>query len=166
MRYLNIMLAMVGMIVLSACGPQAAETPAPPSGGQPTITTAAPATDEAYPAQPPTPTPVTAEEYPGPASNTPQPTSEPTAYPADKEVWVVRPLGQQCVDPATYEFADLDAAMQSLEEAGVEVLASEEVIRPVCQACDCSTSEHFRVQLLARDLAVAESLGWFQEFQQ
>lgn len=157
MRPVYIMLIIFGVVALSACGASGADTPTPESG-DPTVTAPVISTD-AYPAQP-TPTPVP-DNYPAPT--TPEATAEPTAYPADKEVWIVRPLGQQCVDPSTYEYADLEAAVASLTEADVEVVASEEVTKPVCQACDCSTSEHFRVQIRAEDLALAQSMGWFQE---
>lgn len=157
MRLLYIMLAIFGLLSLGACGASVGETPTLESG-EATATAPVISTD-AYPAQP-TPTAIP-EDYPAPV--TPEATAEPTAYPADKEVWIVRPLGQQCVDPSTYEYADLEAAVASLTEADVEVLASEEVTRPVCEACDCSTSEHFRVQIRAEDLALTQSMGWFEE---
>lgn len=157
MRFFYIMLTVLTLLLLAGCGPGAAGTPTvAPDGASPTAPLIS---TEAYPARP-TPTPFP-EGYPDPASL--EPTPEPTGYPADMEVWIVRPLGQQCVDPSTYEFEDLEAAVQSLTEADVEVLSSEEVTKPVCEACDCSTSEHYRVQIRAEDLSIAQSMGWFQE---
>ena len=111
--------------------------------------------------------------YPGPARPTvtsipegyPAPTEPalPEAYPAGATVWVLRPLGEQCVDPETYEYAEVDEAVAALEAAGVEVVASETVSLVVCEACDCPTSEHFRAQIAAEDLATAETLGWYRE---
>ena len=151
-------LSLCGVLFLAACGGNTGTLPPTPPGG--TATAPLPATG-GYPAQP-TPTPLPPEgDYPAPAE--PEPTEAPTAYPADKEVWILRPLGQQCADPQAYEFADLEAAVQALEQNGVEVLNSEVVNLPVCQACDCPTSEHFRAQIRAEDLAAAEDAGWFLE---
>lgn len=162
MRRMTVMLAAIAVLFLAGCGPGTVETPESEAGDA-TATAPAPGA-ESYPSQP-TPTPVQQEAYPDPdaAPATPQATTEPTAYPSDQEVWIIRPLGQQCVDASTYEYADLDAAVEALEAAGVEVLAAEETVRPVCQSCDCSTSEHFRVQIVAGDLATVQNLGWFQE---
>jgi hypothetical protein len=76
---------------------------------------------------------------------------------------MLRPLGQQCEDPATFEYEDVDEATTALEDAGVEVLGSEAVSLAVCTACNCPTSEHFRVQIRARDLGIAQDLGWIRE---
>ena len=140
------------LLALAACtsAPEDNLTPSPVGDDDPTATVPLPAT-EAYPAMP-----TVDAEYPAPVAL-------PTAYPADMELWMVRPLGEQCVDPETYTYAHLDEAVEALEDAGVDVLAAEETARPVCAACDCPTSEHFRVRIRAQDLAVAEDLGWFRE---
>ncbi len=158
MRRWIIMLALLGALILTACG--AAAVPTPPPDADNRTATPPDAGPEAYPAQPsPTPLP---DNYPA-APPTPEATAEPTAYPADQEIWIVRPLGQQCVDPSTYEFPTLDAATAALADAGIEVLTAEEVVRHVCESCDCSTSEHYRVQIRAADLGAVQSLGWFLE---
>jgi hypothetical protein len=92
-------------------------------------------------------------------------TSPYPGYPgADGEtIWIVRPLGQQCVDPTTYVYPDLATAAAALTSAGVTVLASEELALMVCEACDCPTSEHFRVLINTSDYGLAESLGWTPE---
>lgn len=126
------------------------------------------------PVPPPSLTPATTDpSYPGPAANTPVPDgypfptapAAPGGYPdpASDTIWVIRPLGQQCVDPATYIYPDLSTAISALTDAGVAVLASEEVAMMVCEACDCPTSEHFRVQIYSADLAKVEPLGWIAE---
>jgi len=157
MKYIFIILGLVGLLLVAGCSTSGGtSTPTDSVAATPTAPTVA---TDAYPAHP-TPTPQEGE-YPAPAA--PAATVEPTAYPSDMEVWVLRPLGQQCAEPESYEYEDLGAAVDALEQADVEVLSSEEVIRPVCQACDCSTSEHFRVQIRAQDLAVVQSMGWIQE---
>ena len=155
MKSIYVLLGLISLVALVACsGNVGVGTPQPPSGGA--TATAPVLSTDAYPPQP-TATPLP-EDYPAPSPQAP-----PTDYPADMQVWLLRPMGQQCVDPATYEFANLDAAIEALEEAGIEVLASEAVELSVCESCDCPTSEHFRVQIGAEDLAVAQSMGWFQE---
>lgn len=123
-----------------------------------------------------TPIPTTDPAYPGPqVVNTPPPAAypiqptpalvQPNAYPgADGEtMWVVRPLGQQCVDPSTYTYPDLSTAVAALTNAGITVLSSEEIALMVCEACDCPTSEHFRVLINNSDYAAAQTLGWVAE---
>lgn len=147
------------LFMLAACsgGPQPDPTatspsaPTEPAGAAPTDT------PQGYPAAP-APT-----EAPGDYPAAPTQAAAPNGYPADMPVWVLLPLGEQCVDPETYEYADLQAAVGALEDVGVEVMASETVELGVCEACDCPTSEHFRVQIQAQDLAGAESLGWSRE---
>ena len=104
-----------------------------------------------YPA-PPTPTPPgTDSGYP---VFTPVPTNDP--YPGGLAV-IVHPMGLQCEDVI---YADLSAAISSLEEAGIAVVAAEEIGLEVCEACGCATSEHFRVQINPEDLARSLELGW------
>jgi hypothetical protein len=115
--------------------------------------------------------------YPGPqAINTPLPDAyplQPTPAPAQPDaaypgtngetMWIVRPLGQQCVDLSTYTYPDLSTAVAALTTAGITVLSSEEVALMVCEACDCPTSEHFRVLINSSDFAAAQTLGWMAE---
>lgn len=162
MKFLYFLLSMILLLVTTTCTSNVVPTPSPTE----TVTSPDPAatarlpvtpTPEGYPAVP-SATPIP-EGYP--ANPTPQSLS--TGYPADSNVWIVRPLGQQCEDPDTYEYADLEAAVNALEEAGVEVLSSERTELTVCAACDCPTSEHFRAQIGAQQLPQAESLGWQRE---
>ena len=105
----------------------------------------------AYPAQP-TPTPPGIDSgYP---AFTPQPTIDP--YPGGL-VTILHPMGQQCEEPI---LADLSAAVGALEEAGIVVLAAEEIALNVCESCNCATSEHFQVQISVDDLDKAVELGW------
>jgi hypothetical protein len=110
---------------------------------------------DAYPPPPPTPIP-SPEGYPGPA--TPFPTPDP--YPAGDLVWIIRPVGEQCADPAASDIADLQEAIAELAAAGVPAEASGMVDLVVCAACGCPTSSHYRVQIQAANLSRAEDLGW------
>lgn len=162
MRHMYFMLSIIGMLALAACGPQSGGETAVPDSVEATSTPPPSTTStEAYPAMPTMTATTPAENYPAP--ETPEATVEPTAYPAEKEVWILRPFGQQCEDPETFAYEDLNAAVEALEQAGVEVLASEMVTIPVCQSCDCPTSEHFRVQIRAEALETTQSMGWVQE---
>ncbi len=172
MRYLSLLLTLAALLLLAACQPNVdpQETQEPETG--PTATAPLPAegeaTEESGPQVQASPTP---DGYPA----APQPTQAldgypaapgaqalPTGYPDDMVVWMIRPLGQQCVDPEEYEYPDLDAAIAALEDAGVEVMDSGTAELGVCESCDCSTSEHFRVQIRALDMERAESLGWMR----
>jgi hypothetical protein len=66
-------------------------------------------------------------------------------------------MGLQCEEAI---FPDLSAAISSLEEAGIAVVAAEEIGLEVCEACGCATSEHFRVQINVEDLDRALEMGW------
>jgi hypothetical protein len=66
-------------------------------------------------------------------------------------------MGLQCEEAI---FPDLSAAISSLEEAGIAVVAAEEIGLGVCEACGCATSEHFRVQINVEDLDRALEMGW------
>lgn len=155
-----LIIVLILLVALGACRSTIDDSPTPlPNGGGEATATAPQTATDAYPSLP-TPTPSGAD-YPAPAI--PPTVAPPTAYPADMELWMLRPMGQQCVDAETYAYEDVDEAVEALEEAGVDVLAAEEMSRPVCAGCDCPTSEHFRVQIRAQDLVVAEDLGWFQE---
>ncbi len=107
----------------------------------------------AYPALP-TPTPPGIDgAYP---IFTPEPTPNP--YPGGLAV-ILHPAGVQCEEPA---LPDLSAAIGSLEEAGIAVMAAEEVALNVCEACSCPTSKHYRVQISPDDLEKAYALGWYR----
>jgi hypothetical protein len=150
------------LIVLAACNGGATEEPGtePAEESQtiaPTATQAAPAEETptseptAYPAFR-TPTPPGADGgYP---ASTPLPTYDP--YPGGLAA-IVHPMGLQCEDVI---FEDLSAAVGSLEEAGIVVVAAEEIGLEVCEACGCATSEHVRVQINVEDLDRALEMGW------
>lgn len=160
MKRMDIVLLLCLLMLLGACQSAPQETATPPAGDDiEDSTPASPPTGEAYPAQP-SPTPRDAD-YPAPEPPATQ--GPPTAYPPDMALWIIRPLGEQCADPASYAYQNIDEAATALEEAGVEVLETAEVTLAVCTACDCPTSEHFRAQIRAQDLAVAQELGWRQE---
>jgi hypothetical protein len=150
------------LTVLAACNGGAEEEPGsePTEENQPGATStamAAPAEETttpeltAYPAFP-TPTPPGAEGgYP---ASTPLPTYDP--YPGGL-VTLIHPMGLQCEDVI---FPDLSAAVGTLEEAGIVVVAAEEIGLEVCEACGCATSEHFQVQIGVADLDRALEMGW------
>ncbi|MCI0399421.1 MAG: hypothetical protein L0332_29305 [Chloroflexi bacterium] len=143
-------LSLIGLLV--ACnggdGEETPEVTTPgPAGSTPTV--------QGYPALP-TPTAPLPGEYPPPQPEAVQP----TAYPAGSLFWIVRAAGQQCADPT---YPTLQSAIDALEQAGVEVLQSEEVSLAVCEACDCPTSQHYRIQIDANDLDAAAGLGWRRE---
>lgn len=120
-------------------------TPEPPTEEAPT------SEPTAYP-PPPTPTPPGGEVgYP---VATPLPTANP--YPGGL-VTIMHPMGLQCEEPT---FEDLSAAISSLEETGIAVVAAEEIGLEVCEACGCATSLHYRVQINAEDLDRALEMGW------
>lgn len=154
------------LLLLAACGspsPVPEETPAVEEEEREGLATVAPvptrelptATPESYPMQPTTPSRAQ-EGYP----EAPPP---PTAYPVDMRIWVLRPLGTQCEESDSYQFATIEEAVASLTDAGVEVFDSEMTSLVVCESCNCPTSEHFRVQILRSDLYGAQVRGWAQE---
>lgn len=96
----------------------------------------------------------TPDGYPGALIPEVQPTS---AYPADRQFWLVQAAGWQCEDPV---YPDLASAVAALEDAGVTVLDSEETTLAVCQACGCPTPEHYRIQVSGADVSKALPLGW------
>ena len=150
------------LLLLAACSSGTNEPGITPEATQPaalptTDSSGYPAPDlivstplpDAYPVNPIVPVvPETTSPYPGADGAT---------------MWIVRPLGQQCVDPTTYVYPDLATAAAALTSAGVTVLASEELALMVCEACDCPTSEHFRVLINTTDYGLAEPLGWTPE---
>lgn len=97
--------------------------------------------------------------YPPPAS--PLPTSDP--YPSvEGFVWVVIPVGEQCADASENSYASLQESVAALTAAGITVNASAVTDLPVCTACGCPTSAHYRVQIDAESLNDALALGWTQ----
>jgi hypothetical protein len=121
-----------------------------------------PAPEEEEPTVRPTPTVEEQEPDGYPA----QPTTDPAApYPAasDAETWVIRPAGEQCAESVAYPTPE--SAVAQLEEAGVTILAVEEIELIVCEACGCPTSAHYRVLLAGDDLSTAFALGWDREDQ-
>ena len=149
-------LLVAALMLLAAC--QGAPAPEPTGTSEPAAPTATPpaptATLEAYPLASPTPAQRPAD-YPAPAAPSPA-----SPYPGGDVAIVLRPLGQQCADPASYEFATLDEAVWALEEAGITVIDARIVSLIVCEACDCPTSEHFEVEIPAADVSAAAALGF------
>ncbi len=130
----------------------------------PALTTAPPLPTETtlpddYPAPTPLPTYTPNPAYPVLPTLTPK-------YPAGESivrVWLLRPLGIQCSDPSDYLYATLEAAVDALEAAGVEVIEGEIVSLAVTESCDSPTSQHFRVLIDASGLDTALSLDWIPE---
>lgn len=172
MKLRIVAIALLLVVALVACGgneptpqPQATEAPAlEPANTQPAATEQSPAVPAAtaLPDDYPVPTtPTLPAGYPIPATPT-----LPANYPAGVTgplLWIIRPLGQQCSEASSYEFAVVDEAVAALTAAGVEVYNAEMISLAVCESCDCPTSEHFRVQIDPSDLATAVSLGWQAE---
>ncbi len=154
------LIPIIVVIVLSGCGPvedqePTVETPeTTPEPATPLVTMPAlvPTLEAAYP--PPTTTPEP-EDYPAPAD-----TDEPVdPYPAGLAPLLL-PAGDQCEEK---RYPDLNAALEPLESAGVEVMAATTVDLIVCAACGCPTSEHYRIQIDPADLDIALALGWRRE---
>lgn len=151
------------LFILVAC---ASPTPAT----NPTSTP--PAEPDVFPRPTITPEPLdTTGGYPAPATPTvelrepgyPMPTvAVIDPYPSvDGFVWVIKPVGQQC------EQVEMNVARAESElvAADVEVNIATTVNLPVCAACSCPTSEHYRMQIAAEDLEKAIDLGWTEEQQ-
>jgi hypothetical protein len=91
----------------------------------------------------------------------PSPVATLDSYPGGFAIFT-QPAGLQCEDPT---FANMDAAVAQLEEAGIEVLKISRVDLMVCEACGCPTSEQFRVSIDPADVAAALLLGWQRTYQ-
>ena len=138
-----------------------------PDSGNPPLdsvdSATAPAATEIEPAPTATPAPYLAidptavpNSYPAePASQLNLP-----PYPATGTIWILRPLGQQCQPAAEFEYATVEDAILALNDAGITVYRAEQVLRPVCEACDCPSSEHYRLNIDESNLAQAQELGW------
>jgi hypothetical protein len=141
------------LLLVAACSPAAEPTPTPLPTFPPPAETDTPESGYPAPAQATMPP----EAYPAEA---PTPLPEPTGYPDDARVWLVKPAGAQCQEYTV----DLRDAVAALRDAGVEVINSQVVNLLVCEACDvCPSSEHYRVLVDAGQRAAAEALGWVQE---
>ena len=126
---------------------------------EPTVAPRATPVDNQDPDKAPQPT-VTPADYPSPPAAVA--TQLPEGYDMGNTlVWIIHPAGQQCVEELTYP--DIQSAMNDLTEAGVTVLAGETLNMMVCEACDCPTSEHYRLQINQRDVETATGLGWTVE---
>ncbi len=175
MRKLFLLISLIGVILLAACGPAAntnesvepntpSELPAQPANDdKPTLTP--PPLPDSYPA--PATSQSTSEQtdgYPGPPPAAPAADAYPGAYPAPGEfVWMIRPLGEQCAEPNPNNPTDLTEAVASLTAAGITTGKAEMIELMVCSACGCPTSAHFRIQIDAADVKAAESLDWIRE---
>jgi hypothetical protein len=156
-----LMLLMMVILLGAACGdtavtpPDTEVQPAPETDEgvfpRPTVTPDMPDADESYPV-PAIATPATG--YPAPEA---LPTYDP--YPVvEGYVWVVHPFGEQCEDGRFYD--NLDAAINALRAADIDVQRGTTTNLNVCLACGCPTSEHYRLHIAEDDLAKAEALGW------
>jgi hypothetical protein len=158
---LPIGLIIIGLLV--ACS--SSSDVEPTSNPEPTLT--------AKPVETSIPLPtLTSPAYPPPVITAPDPTLLPEGYPAPPVppptldpypggvVWIVLPVGLQCEEP---ENTDIQLAIDTLKEAGVTVLSSEQISLEVCQACGCPTSGHYRAQIDPSGLSTALSLGWNRE---
>ena len=150
---LLMMLILLGW--LAACGgetnPGLQSTPTAPNAPRPTVTNA-PLTEGGQPYPPPQPTAAPQLGYELP---TPKPTVNP--YPAGL-VWLIKPIGEQCQEPAPE--ADLSSAIAELEEDGVTVEASGITAVTVCASCGCPTSNHYRALVSEEFPPQAEAVGW------
>jgi hypothetical protein len=100
----------------------------------------------------------TAAAYPG--AQSPAPTVD--AYPGGL-VWVIRPAGIQCETETAPGYGSLNEAVATLSAAGINVFASETIELQVTTVCGSPTSEHYRVQIGADQLATVEGMGWTAE---
>jgi len=169
-RYIIMWIFAVGLL-LTACGPSTEtdstkETTKPtkePGPALPTLDTSLVVT--AYPAPSDSDSAVSPPEsvdeptgYPEPVL--PSETPTPYAYPEGTKFWLRHPAGIQCEDMV---YPTLEDATAALEKNGVPVLQAEEVNMIVCEACNCPTSEQYRVFIDANYLEAALDLGWVRE---
>lgn len=164
-KRLTIALA-IGLLFVAACGaapeatPSATETPPRPSPTPAPLTTpvtGVPA-EEAYPGEMISPTfPPMEQDYPAPPPAD-VPLFDP--YPAEGQVWIIHPQGQQCAEPV---YADLEAAVTAMNEAGIGVHSAEEISLMVAAGCDFPTPTHYRLLIDTADLGPAQALNWVAE---
>jgi hypothetical protein len=100
----------------------------------------------------------TAAAYP----EAPSPAPTVDAYPGDL-VWVIRPVGIQCETETAPGYGTLSEAVATLSAAGINIFASETIELQVTTVCGSPTSEHYRVQIGADQLATVEGMGWTAE---
>ena len=182
-RFLWLLTAVLWLTAVS-CSPTTADedspnpTPADSDGGA--LNEAPQADPDVFPRATLTPPPVqpeTAPEsssetgYPAPAPPSslpegyPVPTPAPTLNPYPEAtgtlIWILKPVGEQCAEAPTTP--DLQTAVADMVAFGIPVEASEMTDLPVCSACGCPTSAHFRLQIDSGYLGNAQVLGWFTE---
>ncbi len=135
--------------------PRATLTP-PPVGDQ-TEPETAPDDESGYPA--PLPPATTLPE--GYVVPTQLPPLNPYPEATGELIWILKPVGEQCAEAPTTP--DLQTAVADMVAFGIPVEASELTDLPVCSACGCPTSAHFRLQIDSGYLGNAEILGWYAE---
>lgn len=157
------LLIIVLLIMVSACSttPEALPTLVPPTSGSGGLATAVP--ESGYPAPESQPiVPATATREPGypeqPAALPPTPDPYPGGL-----VWIIRPVGIQCEETTSPGYGNLREAVSTLTAAGIAVADSEMTELMVATSCGSPTSAHFRVQIAADDLSIAQSMDWVQE---
>lgn len=130
----------------------------PPPVGEPSQPETAPGSNEGYPVPELPPASTLPEGYAVPS---PPPSLNPYPEATGNLIWILKPVGEQCAEaPPT---PDLQTAVADMIAFGIPVEASEMADLPVCTACGCPTSAHFRLQIDSGYLGNAEVLGWFAE---
>jgi hypothetical protein len=179
-RFLWILAVLLWFMAVS-CGPTTVEEGSPTPADNDGALDAAPAADpDVFPRATLTPPPIEPETAPGSEDGYPVPQLPPTstlpegyiaptgppainAYPeaTGTLMWILKPVGEQCAEASTTP--ELQTAVADMVAFGIPVEASEMADLPVCSACGCPTSAHFRLQIDSGYLGNAEVLGWFAE---
>jgi hypothetical protein len=174
-------LAVLLWLTAVSCSPATGEEESPAPAGNDGGLNEAPLVDpDVFPRSTLTPPPVAPETAPGsdagyPIPQLPPPATLPegyalppltvtiNAYPAATGtlIWILKPVGEQCAE--TPPTPDLQTAVADMVAFGIPVEAFEMADLPVCSACGCPTSAHFRLQIDSGYLDNAEVLGWFAE---
>lgn len=136
--------------------PRATLTPPPVS--EPIEPETAPGSEDGYPVPELPPATALPEGYVAP---TPLPSLNPYPEATGNLIWILKPVGEQCAETPTTP--DLQTAVADMVAFGISVEASEMTDLPVCSACGCPTSAHFRLQIDSGYLGNAQVLGWFEE---
>ena len=190
-RFLWLLLLTTGLCLTAvACSPAAVEEdpdPAPADGDGGALEAAPEGDTGVFPRPTLTPPPMSepmepesnpvggddSEGYPVPVLPSPTPlpegyslpvavpTMNPYPEPTGTLIWVIKPVGEQCAESPTTP--DLQTAVADMVAFGIPVEASEMTDMPVCTACGCPTSAHFRLQIDSGYLGNAQSLGWVAE---
>ncbi len=178
-RFILLLTIIVGFTAVS-CAPATAdeESPNPVENNGGGLNSAPEANPDIFPRVTITPTPIGNTTSPGGTEGypvLPTPTLSPAGYAVPTQppplnaypeatgtlVWILKPVGEQCAEtPAT---PDLQTAVADMVAFGIPVVASEVVELPVCTACGCPTSAHFRMQIDTGYLGNATALGWVAE---